>query len=179
LSEGILSHNLSMEKNPKRIADAGIVAYRNNKMLTSGYPLTYYANFYFQPKNPMLYRILKENTPNQENIIVFELKLNINSNDIFVSDGNCARKISQIETLPAQNIFLSIDKMMSKSSWNNENYWEFMAECLIPEKVEVSFIQTIHVQNEAVEHEIHNIIQEKFPTLRNIQIQKNPSMFFS
>ena len=58
LSEGILSHDLSMEKNPKRVADAGIVEYRKTKTLSSGYPLTHYANFYFRARNAMLWKRL-------------------------------------------------------------------------------------------------------------------------
>jgi hypothetical protein len=192
LSEGILSHDLSMEKNPKRVADAGIVEYRKTKTLSSGYPLTHYANFYFKPENAMLWRILKEapqKHDNPENIIVFEINLDINQDDIFVSDGNCAKSSSMIEpvsisTLPgytAHDIFLSIDEMKTKSSWNGDPELKrrFQAECLIPEKVKVSSIHAIHVQNDVIQENIHDIIQEKFPNLRNIEVKINSPMFFS
>ena len=192
LSEGILSHDLSMEKNPKRVADAGIVEYRKTKTLSSGYPLTHYANFYFKPENAMLWRILKEapqKHDNPENIIVFEINLDINQDDIFVSDGNCAKSSSMIEpvsisTLPAysaHDIFSSIDEMKTKSSWSGDEELKrkFMAECLIPQKVGVSSIRTIHVQNDVIQEKIHDIIQEKFPNLRNIEVKINSPMFFS
>jgi len=186
LSEGILSHNLSMEKNPKRISDREIVKYRKGKKIKSGYTLTYYANFYFRPKNIVFYRILKENenTHTKENIIVFEINLDTSSNDIFVSDTNCARNASTIDYLPAHDIFSSIDDMMTKPSCFDDKLSEkekhmFTAECLIPGKVEVSNIHTIHVQNEYVEDEIKHMIKHDFPHLKNIKVKKNPKMFSS
>jgi hypothetical protein len=189
LSEGILSHDLSKGKKPKRLADAGIVNYRKTKIISSRYSLTHYANFYFRSENAMLWRIVNEakekTNDNPENIIIFEINLDVLLPGIFVSDGNCARKISRIEPVTGQthNIFSSIDDMMMMDidSWfhDTEVKRKFQAECLIPEKVDVSFIHTIHVKNEHIEHKINSIILNNFPNLKNIKVKQNPTMFFS
>lgn len=211
LFTGILSHDLSMEKKPKRISNSGIVDDRKKIILSSGYPLTHYANFYFQPKNAMLWKRLfvcqycekkieyhdaeklaECNAEIQkmygsriipENIIIFEINSNFNQDGIFVSDGNCAVKdITTAKPMPAHDIFSSIDEMLCKTSWYNEDpdfKRRFQAECLIPDRVKVSSIHTIHVQNDVIQEKINNIIKEKFPNLQNIEVKINPSMFFS
>ena len=117
-----------------------------------------------------------------ENIIVFELNIHLNQEGIFVSDGNCASNNTEIEPLPAQDILSSIDEMLSYTTWYNEDpdiRRRFQAECLIPEKVPVSSIHTIHAQNDMILEKINDIIQEKFPNLRNIEVKKNsPNVFF-
>ena len=195
LYEGILSHDLSMKKNPKRISDSEIVERRKLKILPSGYSLTHYANFYFKPENAMLWRILKEaetnykedleNSVNSDNhpnnIIIFEINLDLNQQGIFVSDGNCANNITRIESVPAPDIFSVIDDVKPKSNWNGneELKRKFQAECLVPQKVNVSSIHTIHVQNDTIQEKINDTIQEKFPNLRNIKVEINRSKFFS
>jgi hypothetical protein len=195
LYEGILSHDLSMKKNPKRISDLEIVERRKLKILPSGYSLTHYANFYFKPENAMLWRILKEaetnykkdleNSVNSDNhphnIILFEINLDLNQPGIFVSDGNCASNITRIESVPAPDIFSVIDDVKPKLSWNGNEELKrrFQAECLVPQKVNVSSIHTIHVQNDTIQEKINDTIQEKFPNLRNIKVEINQSKFFS
>jgi len=55
----------------------------------------------------------------------------------------------------------------------------FQAECLIPQKVGVSSIRTIHVQNDTIQEKINDIIQKNFPNLSNIEVKINHPMFFS
>ena len=196
LSEGILSHDLSMKNNPEIISDSEIVEMRKRKILFSGNSLTHYANFYFKPENAMLWRILKEAETNHaedlknntdkdsppENIIIFQINLDLNQPGIFVSDGNCANNITKIEPMPAHDIFSSIDEVLSIRLWYTEPSipkHKFQAECLIPEKVKVSSIHAIHVQNDTIKEKINEIIEENFPNLKNIIVKKNPPMFFS
>lgn len=182
LKHGILSHDMSIGKRPKRRSDRGIVDYRKTKRLSSGKTLTHYANFYFNVTNPMLYRILKEDYINKENIIIIEIIKDINQDGIFVSDGNCAKTNTDIKPVSdAKEIFQSIHTMMNKSSWNNDEELkrQFMAECLIPEKVESKMIYTIHVQNETIKNKIKKILEDNFPKLIHVKIKVNPKMFFS
>jgi len=210
LSTGILSHDLSMEKNPKRISDVEIVDDRKKIKLSSGLSLTHYANFYFIPKNAMLWKRLfvcqycekkiQDHNPGKltecnaiiqsmygsriipENIIVFEINLDFNQEGVFVSDGNCAIvAITRTEPMPAHDIFPSIDEMKTKSHWTEklDHKRRFQAECLIPQKVGVSSIRTINVQNDVIQEKIHDIIREKFPNLSNIEVKINSPMFFS
>ena len=210
LFTGILSTDLSKYKRPKRISNYDIVNDRKKIKLSSGLPLTHYANFYFRARNAMLWKRLfvcqycdkkfechdakklaECNVGIQEkygsiiipeNIIVFELNIDFDQDGIFVSDGNCVSNNSKREPLPAQDIFSSIDEMLSYTTWYNEEpdiRRRFQAECLIPEKVPVSSIHTIHVQNDMILEKINDIIQEKFPNLQNIKVEKNaPNVFF-
>jgi hypothetical protein len=182
LKYGILSHDLSKDKHPKRRSDRGIVNYREKKKVTSEKTLTHYANFYFKIKNPMLYRILKEDPKDKENIIVLEIITNINKEGIFVSDGNCARTTSTIKPISdAEDEIESIQEILKKTSWGDDEELKrrFMAECLIPKKVESEIIHAIHVQNETTKQEIEIMIKNDFPEFDRIIIEKNPRMFFS
>ena len=179
-----MSHDLSMKKNPKRISDSEIVERRKLKILPSGYSLTHYANFYFRASNAMLYDRVKfghESGIITENIIVFEIHLDFNHDDVFVSDGNCAVDHTVIEPMPAYHIFETIDKMKTIMRWGKDDELKrrFQAECLIPQKVGVSSIRTIHVQNEIIQKKINDTIREKFPNLSNIEVKINHPMFFS
>ena len=120
-----------------------------------------------------------DNHPN--NIIIFEINLDLNQQGIFVSDGNCANNITRIESVPAPDIFSVIDDVKPKSNWNGDEELKrkFQAECLVPQKVNVSSIHTIHVQNDTIQEKINDTIQEKFPNLRNIKVEINRSKFFS
>ena len=59
---GILSHALVEKRNVQftPIYDAQIVSNRRTKKVPSGESLWDYANLYFQPRNPMLYRVIHE-----------------------------------------------------------------------------------------------------------------------
>ena len=182
LSAGILSHDLSEEKKPIRISNPDIVKNRGKIFPSPEYSLHHYANFYFRIDNAMLYERVKfghEHGIITKNIIVFELNLDLNQKGIFVSDGNCASYITRIEPIPAHDIFESIDKMKKISFYGKDDELKrrFQAECLIPEKVPVSSIHTIHVQNDMILKKINDIIQEKFPNLSNIKVEINLSMF--
>ncbi|MBT6646397.1 MAG: DUF4433 domain-containing protein, partial [Thaumarchaeota archaeon] len=185
LSTGILSHTLSMEKKPKRISNPDIVKKRGDIILPSGYSLHHYANFYFRASNAMLYGVIKYGHEKEiitENIIVFEIKVDFNHDDVFVSDGNCAVGTTALpKPMPAHNIFESIDEMKTIPRWGGDDELRrrFQAECLIPQKVGVSSIRTIHVQNDTIQEKINDIIQKNFPNLSNIEVKINHPMFFS
>jgi len=198
LSNGILSHDLAMPKNPKRISNDKIVTRRSRKSISSGHTLSYYANFYFNARNPMLYEKIKA-LNDSENIIVFEIDYPLSDfeNVIYVSDGNCANNDTRIESIlksedtdanPTQSIWGFINYILTVSGWKNnadslevvkEKKRRIMAECLIPKKVDVSFIHTIHVQNNDIEEKINRVIIDNFPNFKNIQVKKTPEMFFS
>ena len=133
--------------------------------------------------NPMLYLTLQElGKELSKNIIVFEINLDFNHDDVFVSDGNCAVGTTALpKPMPAHNIFESIDEMKTIPRWGGDDELRrrFQAECLIPQKVGVSSIRTIHVQNDTIQEKINDIIQKFFPNLSNIEVKINRPMFFS
>src|SRR5579859_2295514 len=62
LQQGILSHSQVEAKGVafKPIYDAGIVSNRKGKATPDRSSLWDYANLYFQPRNPMMYRVVHE-----------------------------------------------------------------------------------------------------------------------
>jgi hypothetical protein len=81
LERGILSHEEIYKNNlqPEVIYNEDVINIRKNKKLPNGKTLTSYSNFYFQPKNPMLYRVLLEAGKGQfskgvTDIVILELK---------------------------------------------------------------------------------------------------------
>ncbi|WP_375510207.1 DUF4433 domain-containing protein [uncultured Nostoc sp.] len=102
LKKGVLSHAIVEQENTQRtpVYDQQIVANRSNKNTPDGKSLWEYANFYFQPRNPMLYRVINENKDN--GIVVLSIQPSIlNRKDAFITTGNAASHLSQI--LPASS----------------------------------------------------------------------------
>ena len=90
ISGGILSHNsIEAEKlDYTPIYDTKIVSNRKNKE-AGGKSLWHYANLYFQPRNPMLYRVIMEKSP--ETIAVIAVRKSIiETSGVYISDGNAA-----------------------------------------------------------------------------------------
>ena len=198
LSNGILSHDLAMSKNPKRISNNEIVKRRSVKHVSPEHTLSYYANFYFNVSNPMLYLTLQElGKELSKNIIVFEIDYPLSDFEdvIYVSDGNCANNDTRIESIlkskdtdanPTRSIWGFINYILTVSSWKDkdedkedEKKRRIMAECLIPKKVDIPFIHTIHVRNNDIEEKINRIILDNSPNFKNIKVKQTPEMFFS
>ena len=96
LTHGILSHGLVEAQNVPftPIYDAGIVRSRKEKLTPEHKSLWEYANLYFQPRNPMMYRVVHEKSKKELAVIgvkpgVLQLPLAI------VTDGNAANSPSQ------------------------------------------------------------------------------------
>lgn len=177
LQQGILSHSLVEQKQVPftPIYDAQIVSNRRTKVTPSGKSLWSYANLYFQPRNPMLYRVISEK--NKNDIVIIGLRPDILTRpDALVSTGNAASSPSLI--LPAQDGLKVIQEMrpILESEWWKEedgSKRKIMAECLIPDLVPPDFIDTIYVAN-------HETSEKLTPhtSNSNIAIVPEPNMFF-
>lgn len=98
LGKGIYSHNKIKESGltPKKIYDKEVISIRENKKLPNEESLPNYSNLYFQPRNPMLYRVLhtagggdiKKGT---ETIVLLEItKEVLDLPNVYISTGNAA-----------------------------------------------------------------------------------------
>jgi len=175
LSLGILSHE-RIERDKiefKPIYDEQIVSRRGQILAPDGNNLWHFANLYFQPRNPMLYRVLDEKGIDE--IIILGIKPDIlNRADIFISDGNAAHSLSRI--LPAQEarkIIPEIKREIKREWWTEEDgsKRKIMAECLVPDSVPAEFIQSIYVGSHAIAEKLR-----KFNL--HIPIIPEPKMFF-
>lgn len=142
------------------IYDNQIVLNRKNKVTPNGKSLWDFANFYFQPRNPMLYRVLRENPDN--GIVVLAIKPSIlNIQGTFITTGNAANQLTQI--LPASNyqdVASQIIKGIDIQWWKEEDgsKRKIMTECLVPESVPSTLIQAIYVPSQKAKDKVEETL---------------------
>lgn len=177
LQRGILSHDrIVRDEVPfTPVYDAGIVANRRDILTPDGRTLWSFANLYFQPRNPMLYRVLHEKSP--DDIVILAVQPDVVSrNDIFVSTGNAAHSLSEI--LPAREGVRHIPEIRRDTDvdWWTEadgSKRKIMAECLAPDCLPAHLIRTIYVASREAASRVERIIQP-----RNLPVIPDPKMFF-
>ena len=102
LEKGIFSHErIESEKiSFTPIYDEGIVSNRHKIIVPDGRNLWHFANVFFEPRNPMLYRVVHEKS--EDNIAVLALHSELlERHDVYVTTGNAAHSLSDI-LYPAQ-----------------------------------------------------------------------------
>lgn len=177
LQHGILSHALVEEMGIQftSIYDTQIVSNRRDRLTPDGRNLWMFANLYFQPRNPMLYRVINET--DKKNIAIIGVRPEILSHPgCYVSTGNAASSPSEI--LPAKEGIKAIFEMwriIHNEWWNPDDgsKRKIMAECLVPDRVTPDMIQTIYVVDHKVAEQIRNKLSH-FP----VPIVPEPYMFF-
>ncbi|MBD2137201.1 DUF4433 domain-containing protein [Anabaena sp. FACHB-1237] len=185
LKRGILCHGVIDRENikPVPIYDKQIVKNRSDRLTPDGKSLWEYANFYFQPRNPMLYRVMNENKDN--GIVVLSIKPSIlNSQGAFITTGNAASSTSHI--LPAsrykeREIITEIIKGIDIEWWKEEDGTKrkIMAECLVPNKVTPDLIQAIYVPTENIAKKLEELIEKsESKNLVKPPISIEPDIFF-
>jgi len=180
LKHGILSHELVKQMNlqPTLIYDSQIVKDRRDIQTPDGKSLWEYANLYFKPQNPMLYRVLCERPA--EEICILSIKPTIMKlPGVFVTDGNAASSLTEFIRATKENeekIREIIDRVNSLDWWARANGTKrkIMAECLVPNKVPPEDIIKIYVVN----HEVAKKIKSMLPQVNNIPIIPEKTMFF-
>lgn len=177
---GILSHK-EVEKQGVQFApiyDAGIVANRQERAAPDGNSLWEFANLYFQPRNPMLYRVINEK--DKDNIAI--LGVNPQVLDIlgaFISIGNAASYLSAIVSVEEgmKAITEDIWDVITSDWWREEDgsKRKIMAECLVPGLVPPVFVHTIYVVSHQVADRARTLIRPYAP---KIAVVPEPHMFF-
>lgn len=176
LKNGILSHEGLEKSNIKytSIYDEQIISTRRNKRTPDGKSLWSFANLYFQPRNPMLYRVICEKSI--EDIAILAVKNEIlDYPDIFIVNGNASSMA--LDILPADEGRKALGEMkraLEKEWWIEESGTKrkIMGECLVPEVVPPEYIQTIYV----VSHEIAQKVRRTL-TQSDISVVPNPYIF--
>ncbi len=148
LRHGILSHELIQSRGIKYtpIYDEEIVSNRRTITAPNGKSLWSFANLYFQPRNPMLYRVTREKR--LEDIAVIAVRRDIlNRKDIFVANGNAASSNTQIQQV-SPGIIDTIAGQIDKVWWEDvDGKRRIMAEALVPEEIPPDFIHAIYVSS--------------------------------
>ena len=175
LSEGILSHNMIKERNLEYapVHDAEIVSIRRDKTTDGKNSLWNYASLYFQPRNPMLYRVICENPP--KDIAIIAVKKSILSlPGVYISDSNAATDDAKFYTNEKFGfVEPQIQKMAKRKwwSWHDSSKRKIMAECLVPDKVPPEYIEAVYVSGHDAKDRIGSFASP-------IPVIPEPGMFF-
>jgi hypothetical protein len=176
LQRGILSHRrMEDERVPfTPIYDDRIVARRHDRMTPDGKSLWDYANLFFQPRNPMLYRVISEKQKDLLAILAIKPQV-LDLPGVLVSTGNAAHHLSRV--LPVDEGLEALAEIRSvlKSDWWKEedgSKRKIMAECLVPDFIPPEYIHSIYVASERAVAELRARIQTRLDIIRE------PHMFF-
>lgn len=177
LKNGILSHGLvEARKIPfMPIYDAEIVSNRKGKTTPDRKSLWEYANVYFQPRNPMMYRVVHEKS--KRDLAVIGVKPSVlNLPRVFVSDGNAANNPTQFfRTSDGLKVIEAQWKVIQSEWWNelDGSKRKIMAECLVPDHIPLEYIHTIFV----ADHEVKKKVEGLCGTT-SIPVVPEPNIFF-
>lgn len=180
LQHGILSHQRveELQISYEPIYDRDIVSNRRMKRVgEDGNTLWYYANFYFQPRNPMMYRVKESVSP--RSIVVLKLKRTLlDRPDIWVTDGNAANQKTQIARPKAERL-AKIAQQIDREYWTDTDdaKRQIMAECLVPEAVPPSEIECVYISRNGEHREKVQAIVEASGQ-RRISVVVEPNFFF-
>lgn len=178
LQQGILSHNIIEQQkiNFTKIYDEEIVSKRKDRRITNNKSLWEYANLYFQSRNPMLYRVVHEQSAEKIAVLAVDWHV-VKLPGVFITNGNAANFETDIITSGQDywKIFTQLKNIFNSEFWNAEDgsKRKVMAECLIPDKISPNYIKEIYVVNDKVAGEI----KQKIPN--DISVIPEPNMFFS
>ena len=177
LEKGILSHE-KIEKEhlqPARIYNKEVVNRRREKNTPDQKSLWRYANLYFQPRNPMMYRVVHEKGA-KDLAVVSVTKEILQTSGVFITDGNAANAPTQFY-FPGDGLKMLGQqwKIVQNEWWNNldGSKRKIMAECLVPNSIDPAFINSVYVADE----ETQVRVSEKVSS-RSISIIPEPRMFF-
>lgn len=178
IARGILSHaRIEEEGLPyQRIYDADIVSRRRDFSTPDGKSLWQFANLYFQPRNPMLYRVI--NDAGKRSIAVVSVKNNVlNSFGAYVTTGNAANYATEI--LPVNQGLKAIEAMREivfGDWWKAEDgsKRKIMAECLVPDLIERNLIDSIYVADTETADKVRDMLSG---TMQH-RVVPEPHMFF-
>lgn len=179
LNNGILSHAEIERQSIKhtKVYDENIVSKRKERILQNGRSLWEYANLYFQPRNPMLYRLLATNFEPQDLAIIGVKRTLMKRNDILIADGNAA----SLETKVYKKVDLKDSDIKNIIEVKDMEFWNsgdgskrrIMAECLVPGYVNPDYISEIYVSDHSSVEKLKNLIK-----VENIPIIPEPRLFF-
>lgn len=177
LQRGILSH-AAVEKEAVAftpIYDSAIVSSRGEKRTPAGRSLWDYANLYFQPRNPMLYRVVLEK--DKKNLAVIGVRPDVlHLPGVFVTDGNAANSPTQFFPMPDGLKQLSVQWKVIESEWwrsDDGSKRKIMAECLVPDRVAPENIQSVYV----ADHDVAERLRQR-AGIRHVSLIPEPYMFF-
>ena len=157
LEKGILSHERIKTEGVqnKTIYLQHLVNKRGNRYTSDGKNLWHYTNLFFQPRNPMLYYVIRKE--GKQNLTVLRISNTVmERHGIYITDGIASNQLtriySQFEGLDALRPQQEMLQSQSWISWNHSDKVrrQLMAECLVPNQVYPEYIQKFIVADHTV-----------------------------
>lgn len=175
-SHGILSHRAVEERGVKyrAIYDAEIVGHRKLKQTPDGRSLWEFANVYFQPRNPMLYRGVHE--VDRKDVVVLGLQPRVlEIPNAYLTDGNAANNATAF--FDYKNGVEAVSNIWSTiigEWWNSVDgsKRKIMAECLVPGDIPPDLIHSLYVTSHEVADQIRTIVPSR------VAVIPEPNLFF-
>lgn len=177
LKNGILSHGLvETQKVPfTPIYDSGIVSNRKAKATPERASLWEYANLYFQPRNPMMYRVVHEKTT--KDLAVIGVKPSVlQLPHVMVTDGNAANNPTRFFKASEGLKVIELQwPVIQAEYWNDldGSSCKIMSECLVPDSIPADHIHTVYVADHDAKNRVAGLVG---PT--TIPVVPEPNFFF-
>jgi hypothetical protein len=178
LKNGLYSHSLieklGIEFTP--IYNKSIVNMRKSRTVPDGRSLWDFANLYFQPRNPMLFQIIRNDLLDKIAVIGFDKNV-IDGDDVYLTDGNAAHSASKFyRPSQKQKILPVIKRNIDTLFWDAKSgsKREIMAECLVAERVPGEYINSIYFGDYKTKYKV----QEALGNPKTISFMLVPTMFF-
>lgn len=177
LRRGVLSHAVVERKSLQTDAvyDSSIVARRGERRTPDGKALWDFANFYFNPRNAILYRVHRAE---RRDVVVLLMRRQLLDSGKYISVGNAASQQSKILPVKEGLVKIQSDAVMEKlraNVWNeDEGKRLMMSELLVPDSAAPGYIQSIYVPTAEKAKEVRNLLE--LPP--GVDAIPHPDMFF-
>lgn len=177
LQNGVLSHGaVEAQQVPfTPIYDSSIVSNRKEKSTPDRKSLWEYANVYFQPRNPMMYRVIHEKYKRDLAILGVKPAV-LQLPDVFVTDGNAASSPTQFFHAGDGIKVIEAQWKVIQSEWWNDldgSKRKIMAECLVPDRIPPDSIHTVFVPDHETKKRVETMIGRS-----GVPVIPEPNLFF-
>ncbi len=180
LKRGLYSHDQVRKCKilPSIVYDRDIVEWRGYIPTARRKSLHEYVNLYFNPRNPMMYRV---KVHERRDVAVVQVNSRVlDRKDVLLADGNAAANATAFHPVDMKTL-AQLRQQVDRESWNDpdeavkkENKRKMMAECLVPEHVPPTMIEAVHVVDRRSADRVMQLLSGT-----GIRLIVNPHMFFS
>ncbi|MGH3721513.1 MAG: DUF4433 domain-containing protein [Pseudonocardiaceae bacterium] len=176
VTHGLLSHNLAARLRHASVPLEPVQDRRAQRRVPQGRPLHDYVNLYFDARNPMMYKLLKDGVGPLIVCRVDPVVLHLPGS--VVTDGNAASDGTIFMPSPSGLVRLSEDRIYA-GSWDDQDYWTKIelkrarcAELLVPDRVDPQFVLGCYVDH-------RNRRSECFSESPRVHVEVNSRVFFN
>lgn len=183
MERGILCNRLMSRLTHQSLADEAVQSRRASRKIPGGLPLHSYVNLYFNARNAMLYRILKnyDGDVGVDPATVVILRVDdtiLDLEGVVITDINAASDTEPRWHTVEEGIAALDKAAVYRTSWRHADVWEktrrkqrMMAETLVPHRIETDYITGAYVVSQSAAAELSRMA----PTLAT---EVNTHMFF-